>query len=92
LKSESELLTGPANAIVKTSEFHARDGGTYSQGGCQVNRVKGTHRFRRKRTPCSVVRPAKSHSLPRAAMGFRFQEQSRRNMSPAFHAGDPPVV
>jgi hypothetical protein len=54
LKVESELLTSAANAIVKTKKFHIRDRGAYSQCGCQVNRIKGTHWVRWKRTSRSV--------------------------------------
>jgi hypothetical protein len=52
LKSESELLTGAANAIVGVP--HSGRWNVYGQGGCQVDRVKRTHRFRGKRTPCSL--------------------------------------
>ena len=54
LKSESELLPGSANAIIKTQEFHTRDGGTHGQCGRQVNRVKRAHGFCGKRTPRPV--------------------------------------
>jgi hypothetical protein len=54
LKSEAELLPRPANAIIKTQKFYARDSGTYGQCGRQVNRVQGADGFRGKRMSRSL--------------------------------------
>ena len=41
LKSESELDSGSANAIIKSQKFHARYSGTHGQCRRQMNRAKG---------------------------------------------------
>jgi len=51
LKAESQLLPCSANAIIKTQEFDAPNGGTGRQCGRQVNGVERADRFRGKRAP-----------------------------------------